>query len=106
MAASAGVAAAGSSPPTRSSWWTWCAGPTPGPARAAALRSPSRTSRTPTSTRRPQRPLRARILRAVDDVNALDPQPDFVLYGGDLAQLGQPGELELGAQILNSVKAP
>jgi len=24
------------------------------------------------------------ILKAVDDVNALDPQPDFVLYGGDL----------------------
>ena len=46
------------------------------------------------------------LLRAVDDVNALDPQPDFVLYGGDLAQLGQPAELELGAQILKSVKAP
>src|SRR5687768_5776812 len=29
------------------------------------------------------------ILKAVDDVNALDPQPDFVLFGGDLAQLGQ-----------------
>ena len=42
------------------------------------------------------------LLRAVDDVNALDPQPDFVLYGGDLAQLGQPDELELGAQILKS----
>ena len=27
-------------------------------------------------------------MRAVDDVNAMDPQPDFVLYGGDLAQLG------------------
>lgn len=46
------------------------------------------------------------ILRAVDDVNALNPQPDFVLFGGDLAQLGQKGELELGAQILKSVKAP
>ena len=28
------------------------------------------------------------LLRAVDDVNDLDPQPDFVFYGGDLAQLG------------------
>ena len=37
------------------------------------------------------------ILKAVDDVNALNPQPDFVLYGGDLAQLGQPGELGEGA---------
>lgn len=44
--------------------------------------------------------------RAVADINALDPQPDFVLYGGDLAQLGQPGELKLGAQILKQVKAP
>lgn len=46
------------------------------------------------------------LLRAVGDVNALDPQPDFVLYGGDLAQLGQAVELELGAQILKEVKAP
>jgi 3',5'-cyclic AMP phosphodiesterase CpdA len=46
------------------------------------------------------------LLRAVDDVNALDPQPDFVLFGGDLAQLGQAGELELGAQILKNLKAP
>ena len=46
------------------------------------------------------------IMRAVDDVNALDPQPDFVFFGGDLAQLGQPRELELGSQILKSLKAP
>jgi 3',5'-cyclic-AMP phosphodiesterase len=46
------------------------------------------------------------ILKAVDDVNALDPQPDFVFFGGDLAQLGQPGELKLGRDILKTVKAP
>jgi Icc protein len=46
------------------------------------------------------------LLRAVDDVNAMNPQPDFVFYGGDLAQLGQRAELELGAQILKNVKAP
>jgi Icc protein len=46
------------------------------------------------------------ILKAVDDVNAMSPQPDFVLYGGDLAQLGQPGELSEGAQILKALKAP
>jgi Icc protein len=46
------------------------------------------------------------LLRAVDDVNAMNPQPDFVFYGGDLAQLGHPAELELGAQILKNVKAP
>lgn len=45
-------------------------------------------------------------MRAVEDVNALDPQPDFVLFGGDLAQLGQPQELELGKQILSELKAP
>jgi Icc protein len=46
------------------------------------------------------------VLKAVDDVNRLDPQPDFVLFGGDLAQLGKPAELELGLQILKGVKAP
>jgi 3',5'-cyclic AMP phosphodiesterase CpdA len=45
-------------------------------------------------------------LKAVADVNALDPQPDFVLYGGDLAQLGRADELELGQQILKDLKAP
>jgi 3',5'-cyclic-AMP phosphodiesterase len=46
------------------------------------------------------------LMRAVDDVNNLDPQPDFVFYGGDLAQLGQAKELELGAEILKNLKAP
>ncbi|HUN73143.1 MAG TPA: metallophosphoesterase [Steroidobacteraceae bacterium] len=46
------------------------------------------------------------LLRAVDDVNNLDPQPDFVFYGGDLAQLGRKDQLDLGAQILKAVKAP
>jgi 3',5'-cyclic AMP phosphodiesterase CpdA len=45
-------------------------------------------------------------MRAVQDVNALDPQPDFVLFGGDLAQLGQKEELDLGKEILSEVKAP
>jgi len=45
-------------------------------------------------------------IKAVQDVNALDPQPDFVLFGGDLAQLGRADELELGQQILSDVKAP
>ena len=46
------------------------------------------------------------LMRAVDDVNNLDPQPDFVFYGGDLAQLGQAEELDLGAQILRNLKPP
>ncbi|HBZ69901.1 MAG TPA: serine/threonine protein phosphatase [Deltaproteobacteria bacterium] len=45
-------------------------------------------------------------LKAVEDVNALDPQPDFVLFGGDLAQDGRPEELELGRQILSGLKPP
>src|SRR6266481_363235 len=45
-------------------------------------------------------------VKAVEDVNALDPQPDFVLFGGDLAQLGRRGELDLGKQILSELKAP
>jgi Icc protein len=46
------------------------------------------------------------LMRAVDDVNKMDPQPDFVFYGGDLAQLGQASELDLGAQVLKALKAP
>ena len=45
-------------------------------------------------------------LKAVEDVNALDPQPDFVLFGGDLAQLGRPDELALGEQILKELRPP
>lgn len=46
------------------------------------------------------------LMRAVDDVNSMDPQPDFVFFGGDLAQLGARKELETGAQILKNLKAP
>lgn len=46
------------------------------------------------------------LLRAVDDVNRLDPQPDFVFYGGDLAQLGRKEQLDMGAEILKALKAP
>ena len=45
------------------------------------------------------------IKKAVDDVNFLNPQPDFVFFGGDLAQLGQMDELKLGKEILSGVKA-
>jgi Icc protein len=44
--------------------------------------------------------------KAVTDVNALDPQPDFVLFGGDLAQLGKPEELSIGQGILKTLKPP
>jgi Icc protein len=45
-------------------------------------------------------------VKAVEDVNALDPQPDFVLFGGDLAQTGRPDELEQGKGVLSGLKAP
>src|SRR6266542_4640098 len=42
--------------------------------------------------------------RAVKEVQAMKPAADFLIYGGDLAQLGDPVELELGNQILKEVK--
>ncbi len=46
------------------------------------------------------------LMRAVQDVNAMPTPPDFVFYGGDLAQLGQPEELQLGYEILKELKYP
>ena len=42
--------------------------------------------------------------KAVAEVNALNPQPDFVLYGGDLGQFGKPAELAKGQKILSKLK--
>jgi predicted MPP superfamily phosphohydrolase len=42
--------------------------------------------------------------RAVTDVNAMDPPADFLIFGGDLAQLGDPVELRLGNEILKELK--
>jgi Icc protein len=41
--------------------------------------------------------------RAVDDVKAMKPAPDFLIFGGDLAQLGDPVELQLGADLLKAL---
>ncbi len=41
--------------------------------------------------------------RAVSDVKAMKPAPDFLMFGGDLAQLGDPVELQLGADILKNL---
>ncbi|MDO4550146.1 MAG: metallophosphoesterase [Planctomycetia bacterium] len=46
------------------------------------------------------------LYRAVCDVNSMETPPDFVFYGGDLAQLGQPDELQLGYDILKELKYP
>lgn len=45
-----------------------------------------------------------KLTRAIDDVNAMSPQPDFLVFGGDLAQLGDPVELELGQELLAKLK--
>lgn len=44
------------------------------------------------------------LIKAVEDVNAMKPQPDFVLFGGDLAQLGLREELSLGRDIIADLK--
>ena len=40
------------------------------------------------------------LIRAVAETNLLEPKPDFVMFGGDLAQLGSKPELDHGAEIL------
>ena len=43
------------------------------------------------------------LIRAVAEANLLEPKPDFVVYGGDLAQLGTKAELDHGAEILSAL---
>ncbi|HEY0633852.1 MAG TPA: metallophosphoesterase, partial [Gammaproteobacteria bacterium] len=45
-----------------------------------------------------------KAVRAFKEVQAMSPAPDFMVFGGDLAQLGDPVELRLGAELLNEVK--
>ena len=40
------------------------------------------------------------LIRAVAETNLLQPKPDFVVFGGDLAQLGTKPELDHGAELL------
>ncbi len=44
------------------------------------------------------------LIRAVAEANLLEPKPDFVFFGGDLAQLGTKAELDHGAEILSGLK--
>jgi 3',5'-cyclic-AMP phosphodiesterase len=43
------------------------------------------------------------LTRAVAEANLLSPKPDFVMFGGDLAQLGSKPELDHGAEILSAL---
>jgi 3',5'-cyclic-AMP phosphodiesterase len=36
------------------------------------------------------------LILAVAETNLMDPRPDFVFYGGDIAQLGKPEEIDHG----------
>jgi len=42
-------------------------------------------------------------MRALKEVQAMSPPADFLVFGGDLAQRGDPVELDLGADILKEV---
>ncbi len=44
------------------------------------------------------------LIRAVAEANLLTPKPDFVFYGGDLAQLGTKEELDHGAEIMSALR--
>ena len=43
------------------------------------------------------------LIRAVAETNLLQPKPDFVIFGGDLAQLGTKPELDHGAEMLSKL---
>jgi 3',5'-cyclic-AMP phosphodiesterase len=46
------------------------------------------------------------LRRAVREVNALSPAPDFVVFGGDLAQMGKREELDYGLEIMSALDRP
>ena len=45
-----------------------------------------------------------KTVRAIEELQAMSPPADFLIFGGDLAQLGDPVELRLGAELLKEVK--
>lgn len=45
-----------------------------------------------------------KTVRAFKEVQEMNPPADFLIFGGDLAQLGDPVELRLGAELLQEVK--
>lgn len=44
------------------------------------------------------------LIRAVAETNLMSPKPDFVMFGGDLAQLGNKPELDHGAEIMSALR--
>jgi 3',5'-cyclic-AMP phosphodiesterase len=45
-----------------------------------------------------------KAVKAIQEVQAMNPAPDFLIFGGDLGQLGDPVELQLGAELLKEIK--
>jgi 3',5'-cyclic-AMP phosphodiesterase len=46
------------------------------------------------------------LKKAVFEVNFMDPKPDFVVFGGDLAQLGKREEIDHGLEIMKDISLP
>ncbi len=44
------------------------------------------------------------LMRAVAECNLMNPKPDFVMYGGDIAQLAKPAEIDHGLDILSGLR--
>ncbi len=44
------------------------------------------------------------LMRAVAETNLMDPKPDFVIYGGDLAQLAKKSEIDHGLELLSGLR--
>jgi 3',5'-cyclic AMP phosphodiesterase CpdA len=44
------------------------------------------------------------LVRAVAECNLLDPRPDFIIYGGDIAQLGKAEEIDHGLDLLGALR--
>lgn len=48
----------------------------------------------------------ATLRLAIERINALDPQPAFVLHTGDVTHLSKPAEFALAQELLSSLRAP
>ncbi len=44
------------------------------------------------------------LIRAVAEANLMNPRPDFIFYGGDIAQLGKKSEIDHGLEILSGLR--
>jgi len=43
------------------------------------------------------------LIRAIAETNLLTPRPDFIFYGGDIAQLGKKEEIDHGLEIMSGL---